>query len=368
MAQPITIRKYEPGDEQGIVELLELVFDGWPHFDLPCTPLEHWKWKYLDNPYEKRTIPVVTVGDKVVCTNHGLTRRIVLFGKTFLCSQGTDLAVQPDYRRMGLYTKASEYKSQSYKDNGFSITWAVTGNPIVFDSNINRGRGGSPHKVSTLVRVNNVDLHFKMKGREDDFVKRMGAKVLKGSRELSQLFSNTASKDRVNYKFIDVNDFDTSFSSFWERARSSYDMIFDRNSVFMNWRYLDRRAGSFKIIAAKADRDWLGYIVYKVNHFNKNYPEAYIADILTLPERRDLASDLIEEVSRRLDREGLNATYSWAVEDSFYLDVLQRAGFLNSRYHPYFIFQNINLNSEWEELYKIKPGKMCVQFSDSDEV
>jgi hypothetical protein len=91
MAQPLTIREYEPGDEHQIVELLELVFDGWPHFDLPCTSLEYWRWKYLDNPNEKRTIPVITIGDKVVYTNHGLTRNVVLFGRTFLSSQGTDL-------------------------------------------------------------------------------------------------------------------------------------------------------------------------------------------------------------------------------------------------------------------------------------
>ncbi len=267
-----------------------------------------------------------------------------------------------------MYTKESEYKSKSYLNNGFSLTWAVTGNPIVIDSNIDWGRGGSPHNVSTLIRVNDVDLHFKMKGREDDFVKRMGAKVLKGSRELSQWFSNEKSNERVNFRLIDVNTFDGSYSLFWERVRSFYDLILDRSAVFMNWRYMDWRAGSFKVIAAIADGDWLGYIIYKVNRFDKDYPEANIADILTLPERQDIASYLIEEVGRRMDEEGVNVIYSWAVEDSLYLNVLQGAGYLNSRHHPYFIFQNINLTSEWEELYKIMPEKMCIQYGDSDGV
>ncbi|MCX6654411.1 MAG: hypothetical protein NTY03_04735, partial [Candidatus Bathyarchaeota archaeon] len=99
-----------------------------------------------------------------------------------------------------------------------------------------------------------------------------------------------------------------------------------------------------------------------------DYPEAYIADILTLPERQEITSDLIEEVGRRMDEEGVNVIYSWAIEDSLYLKVLQKAGYLNSRHHPYFIFQNINLTSEWEELYKIKPEKMYIQYGDSDGV
>jgi len=37
------VRPYRSGDEEEIVEFLQLVFEGWPKFDLSCTPLEHWK-------------------------------------------------------------------------------------------------------------------------------------------------------------------------------------------------------------------------------------------------------------------------------------------------------------------------------------
>lgn len=49
MAEGFIAKEYQPGDEEGIVELLEIVFDGWPHFDLPCSRVDHWKWKFLDN-------------------------------------------------------------------------------------------------------------------------------------------------------------------------------------------------------------------------------------------------------------------------------------------------------------------------------
>lgn len=44
------IREYLPGDEESIMDLLIKVFGGWPHFDLNCSPMRHWRWKYLDNP------------------------------------------------------------------------------------------------------------------------------------------------------------------------------------------------------------------------------------------------------------------------------------------------------------------------------
>ena len=42
----IDVREYRPGDEGGLVELLGLVFGGWPHLDVSCSPLEYWRWKF----------------------------------------------------------------------------------------------------------------------------------------------------------------------------------------------------------------------------------------------------------------------------------------------------------------------------------
>ena len=41
----MSYRPYELSDGEKIVELLDIVFNGWPKHDLRCTPLEHWEWK-----------------------------------------------------------------------------------------------------------------------------------------------------------------------------------------------------------------------------------------------------------------------------------------------------------------------------------
>ena len=46
----LSARLYEPGDEEGLVKLLELCFEGWPRRDLPFSKEDYWKWKYCDNP------------------------------------------------------------------------------------------------------------------------------------------------------------------------------------------------------------------------------------------------------------------------------------------------------------------------------
>jgi len=50
MKKNFIVRPYCSGDEEKLVQLLQLVFNGWPRFDINCTSLDHWKWKYENNP------------------------------------------------------------------------------------------------------------------------------------------------------------------------------------------------------------------------------------------------------------------------------------------------------------------------------
>ena len=60
---------YCEGDETGLVNLLEEVFGGWTKFDIPVSPLEHWKWKHLYSPTQG-IISLARDGDKIVGCSH----------------------------------------------------------------------------------------------------------------------------------------------------------------------------------------------------------------------------------------------------------------------------------------------------------
>ena len=58
MSKDSDVRPYIDGDEKELVKLLQFVFRGWPHLNLNCTDLEHWTWKYRDNPNKPSVIVV----------------------------------------------------------------------------------------------------------------------------------------------------------------------------------------------------------------------------------------------------------------------------------------------------------------------
>jgi hypothetical protein len=49
---------FQKGDEEEIVTLLSTIFNGWPRFDLNCSPVEHWIWKYVENPTKMNKVVV----------------------------------------------------------------------------------------------------------------------------------------------------------------------------------------------------------------------------------------------------------------------------------------------------------------------
>ncbi len=97
-----TIRDYNPGDEEEIVELLQLGFDGWPHFDIACSPLEHWRWKYQENPIGRSLINIAECERRIIGARQSYLQRICIGHKVFRSMYAGDLVVHPDYRRMGI--------------------------------------------------------------------------------------------------------------------------------------------------------------------------------------------------------------------------------------------------------------------------
>ena len=75
----LCIEEYDNGSD--VVELLSLVFHGWPDYNIDCAPLEHWKWKYLENPIHRGFISVCKADDKVVGCFHTIPMNIKIWSR-----------------------------------------------------------------------------------------------------------------------------------------------------------------------------------------------------------------------------------------------------------------------------------------------
>ncbi len=360
------VREYLPGDEEEIVNLLELAFNGWPHFDLDCAPLDHWKWKYLDNPLKLNAIAVAVIQNKIVGCNHGYYVKIKIGNKSLLCQQGGDLAVHPKYRRMGIYNKMRKPKSNLHKSQKCDMTFSVTGNPIVIKSSIKGGRSRFPHPILSMSRITDIDIHLKNGAFERKWMKKLGFIYFKELNRVKNV--NISSRPRHKFNVNKVELYDSRIDKFWKAIRDHYKFIVERNREYLNWRYCDSRGGNYIIRSIEESGNIIGYSVLRVNRYDEEYPRGHIVELLTLPYRLDVVDALVDDAISYFNKHSVNVIYYWIPKNHPFEKVFRRYGFLDFRENVFFGFRPKREGNEFVEFRNAPVDQVYIQKGDVDGI
>ena len=105
-----------------------------------------------------------------------------------------------------------------------------------------------------------------------------------------------------------------------------------RDAGWLNWRYCDPRGGDFTVRQAKYDEGNIqGYIVLTISRTTLDYPTGCVVDMMIPPDRHDVADLLLQEATDIFDSQDTNMAICLIVQDTLYMKIYPRHGFLNSR-------------------------------------
>jgi hypothetical protein len=323
------VRMYRPGDEAGIVDLLGLVFGGWPHIDLDCSPLEHWRWKYLANPMGLLTVSVAISGGKVIGCFHNIPLKIKIGEDIFFCHVGADLAVHPDFRNVGVSKGLRDLCRETYPKKGIYYSYYSTGNPIMIES-YRKSRPSFPHLVTNLVRIRDIDRQLREMPVKRHRLKKAGFLLASILNRVETTMAGGA--PRGDFTITGSEMFDESVNAFWGEISNGYDFIVENRMDYLNWKYCKRGSGGgFVIRLAKQGDRVLGFSVLRINRFIRDYPVGYIVELLAVRERPDVVESLAADAVKYFDGEGVNLVNYQMIKDYPYGRSLSREGFLDSR-------------------------------------
>jgi hypothetical protein len=122
---------------------------------------------------------------------------------------------------------------------------------------------------------------------------------------------------------VDAPNFNPQIDTFWGKARGHYNYALERNSLYLNWRYTDPRAGKFVIKQAVEGDQILGYVILESKK-EGGYSEGYISDLLASPNRDDVADTLMAEACSYFDRLNINSINFWVAKNHPYLGIAER--------------------------------------------
>jgi ribosomal protein S18 acetylase RimI-like enzyme len=317
------VRLYEPGDEEGIIEVLKASYPEWRNAK---SPLDHWKWKYLESPLGS-VFMVVDWGGKIVAVG-GRVLLNIKFDEITPSVYGDDGSVHPDYRRRGIYQDLVRYAWEKGKREETVFKFGIQAHRASVKVQVREGSVDFPFEISHMLQVQNVGMHFRMRPTNNNLAARIGFSALK----LLNLIMKNTKRIKILYDFNieDVVEFDERINFFWQKIVDDYHFIIEKNQRYLNWKYCDPRSsikGRFMIKKAVANGEILGFIVYKIWE-KEDYPEGYIMDLLTLRDRDDVAWKLLEKACKFFRESNINVVHYRVVKDHPYQKLFSEQGFI----------------------------------------
>lgn len=358
-----TARRYQKNDEDSIILLLNNVFNGWPHLDILCPPIEYWRWKYQDNPQQPNVILVSESEGKIVGVNHSLGLRVKVGDSVYKSSYAADTAVHSEYRRKGISSKLIDLHMEVRNSESIQFTYFVTRNPYLIKMN-KKYYPVFPHTIKNLVSIKNIDKQLEALPLKHGFLMKIGYTVSKIANKISNITIGNTVSDNLKISLIDT--FDGRITGFWNELAGHYCFIVERNQRYLNWRYCDPRIGKYVVKIVEDDSKIIGYSVVRINSYVGEYPIGYIVDLLALPGRLDAAYALAADAVRYFDENKINLVNYQVVKDHPYEKIFESLGFLDSHLMVTLFYIASDIDENIDVMKRCKPEKIYFSYGDLD--
>ena len=359
------IRKYEIGEEPKIIDLLDTVFNRWPHFDLPCTALDHWLWKYKNNPQGDSLVYVAEMDDKLVGCHHAYFNRIKVGTEIYLGMQNADTAILVEYRGKGLYKYLYNAAATPEMKKKIGIIYGVSTNPIIHKANEKMSKDRFSYQLKLLVKINNIYNYIK----PYKFTKKVwlwtGYNLSKIYNIFKNLISGKTSATQDKIQIVDIKAFDKGINTFWDEIKKEYNFITVINKEYLNWRYGDNRGGKYHILQAQIEGKIVGFICLRVNSFGDE-TEGNIVSLYSLPGQHGCEEALLDTAIKYFEKSNVNMIKYCISNGHRYQELFTKKGFIDSRKDLFYSINNHNLEDNFETFMASPPEKILFQYGDFD--
>jgi hypothetical protein len=249
------------------------------------------------------------------------------------------------------------------KKNFWSLNYGVIGDPILVKSYKKR-YNSLPIKISNLIKVKDIELHLNMVNEKYKIFKKYGYYFPNYLNKIKT--SNNIPSLNYDLDIIDINHFDDSYDIFWNNIKNNYSFILEKNKKYLNWRYCDPRSGSYIIKIAKQGEQIVGYIILRINRYDKKYPRGYIVDLMVLPNFYEACYMLVQNALRYFEEKNINVITVYFIENSKYDNILQSFGFMKFPNKMHIFYQHLNNDINIGELIREDPNKLQLTMGDTD--
>jgi hypothetical protein len=298
----IAFRWASTDDQPALLQLLIDAFGQWPYVEICGEPFDHLIWKYEDIGVQNGRHGIAVADGRIAGAIPLLTRTFLVDGRAMRAATAVDVAVLPDYRRSGLYMDLQWFTRREYRNSvDFNFGYAA---PDPGMARVREKLGGW--------KIMAHELHM------------LAADVQHAPPVQTDAGVTIESAARV----------DEGLDALCREAMAPFRLVPVRDARYLNWRYYDKRGGASTVLLARRGDELLGYAALRVSK-----GKGYLADVLVLPGRTDVAASLASEALRRLQAAGVEKAECWIPASHPYRKALAEAGFSRLRRTKRFTYE-----------------------------
>ena len=236
---PFFIRSYVEGDEYEILALFNEVFK-------TDRSLDHWHWKFRDNPYGSHRICVGISGEGEIVSQYAgypVPFCSTIEGDTtpryFLTAHAGDTFTDPKVRRIGLGKTGLLARTTFYYYAKFLEGFV----PFAFGFN-----------TATIKKLGERFLGYSFGDPVFLWRKDLSNVPFKRPRFLERIFSG--------FRVEEVLSVDDEWDDFFGRVCPAYEFLVKRDAAYLKWRYLDCPDKDYRIFAVRRGGVLVGWSVF----------------------------------------------------------------------------------------------------------
>jgi hypothetical protein len=353
------IREFKQLDISGISKLIRDVLGA-------SRDESYWKWKYCHNSAGYNISAIALFKGEIVGLLGAIPVKFSVNGKDIIGIQEVDNAVLETHRNFKLaFSMASTAKKKALAAASVVFTYGISleDTSDIAEALLNKTIIAP---LPRMVKVLDVKPFLQQRISNQVVIRFLPILLNWAIQKRSSQKPKIPSGMVLKY----IDRFDKRFDEFWDRINTSYPIMVNRNTDYLNWRYVSPPYTKYKIVSVeqRETKRIMGYMVLGVKQ--KDYIVGNIVDIITPKNENGLIERfLIRYAIEWFYRQKVQVIRCWMFPHCHIYAELRKAGFVSRiKKGMNLIFQRVNYNNfniDNSFFNKVENWYLCAGDSDT---
>jgi len=288
-------------------------------FDVNGSPkdIKKLQWVHFENPINETLVCLTYTGSTQLAAIYAtMPVFFQINGKQVKACQSLDTLTDKQHRGKGLFTKSAAKVFEEAEQKGYELIYGFP-------------NGNSVHgfvKKLDWKLLDPVPFLFKPLRTGYFLSKGIGEKL---GRVLDVGISKTKKiKFPKGDKIIRLDSFNRETDAVWEVFSEKIAVSIQRDSQYLNWRYVDKPGEDYQIFGYYRNQQLFGFIVYtlKVKHKGNI---GYIMELIMIPSEILAGKKLVQFALNALITKKADVCLAWCMEHTLSYSNFRKKGFKN---------------------------------------